>query len=660
MATTKPAKTEDQTIKQGFSGSVSIDSLDDIARAADMIYKSGAFGKLNNAEEAGAKIMTGAELGISPMTAVRNIYFFDGSVTISGPLLAALIREHPRYDYKILGANQEGAKVRFFRRERSGEGKMIWKKQTPDVAFTREMAQKAGLLSKQNWQDYPEDMYVWRCIARGKRWHCPEVGKGTLYIPDEAKHGVVEDVEPIEETVQQGAPPSGGDSPDVGGLPEPTPDHDGKGDTDPETKPGGPAQPEGTPNPDEESEEQAEDDPAPSTKESGTYPGSELEDRRKPIPTDEDGEYVPGGTEGHESSPENTKPTSQMEPAEDRKAALIPSFVDVNVAAITPEAAQKARSIHGTLRTMEAGNSLLTSIKSYREEVIEAYPSKADADGVMLKEILDHHLKRIGSKPTPETEPQEEAPDPEEEQPDNSADLVWLDSIGHRFRNDMEETAQILEEAVEKGGISPLNERISKLRARFSDAGTTTEMKREFDKVLAPYETILSMREALTGGDNPRVEVFNRSLNSFLEKTEDWSPPKRVNRAREIVTREARRLEAQFDSLSLEVEEENASEDRSEGEPAEGNVSGSEEARPEEGESPSSGKSAGNSGKENHWAPDIPIPPGFPKKKRLEEAGILRTSVVMDKIRDETLTEVKGIGPASVDKIREYLRQIAD
>lgn len=642
MGSNKPAPTNNQTaVKEGFSASLSISSLDDVARAADMIYKSGAFQSLNNPQEAGAKIMAGLELGLSPMTSVRNIYFFDGQVTLSGPIIAALIRQHPNYDYRIMGANTEGAKVRFYRREVvDGEEKMV--AQEPDVMFTQRMAENAGLLSKQNWKDYPEDMYVWRCIARGKRWHCPEVGNGTLYIPDEAKNGPVEDVEPIEEikttdsseedAEAKGLPESSTaeEAPDAGevqGTPKETPDFDEKKETT-ETKAPDPDETQGVP-----------DKP------------DDAEDRRKPLRPNGNGTEADTG-ESEESAP------NEVEEAANRREALIPSFVSVNVGAITDEAAQRIQSIQQTLRTMDTGNSLLTSIKSYREEVEEDYPNEADADRVALEEVLDHHLNRIGTGPDPETDSEGDSSGdsgedegrkrvkPEQTEIEGAItgemfDFPWFDSIGRKFRTDMEKSAEVLERAKEKGGITPLKKRLSEIKARFEDAGTTPQMDREFERLVMPYETVLSMREALIGPGDPEFGVFEDVISDFMEESEDLSPSRRLNRAREVVTSEANRLESEFESLSVEVD------------------SGTVEA---DGKTPDGSGDSADEGEEESGpkVPDFPLPPGFPKREKLQNAGVKRTGGVVSRLREETLTEIKGIGEASVGKIKEYLSEIID
>lgn len=672
-----------QVLTTGISSSLSIDNLDDVARAAKMIYQSGAFGKLNNSQEAGAKIMAGLELGLSPMTAVRNIYFFDGSVTLSGPILAALIRQHPEYDYRILGANQQGAKVRFFRREVvDGEPKMV--PQEPDVQFTRKMADKAGLLSKQNWQQFPEDMYVWRCVARGSRWHCPEVGKGTLYIPDEVKHGTVE-AQPVEEIeADEDAP----DEPEVAGDAKQVPEQTTATDTPEftekeETSEVKPKEPKPTPdtedrrkplNPDAGSDG--------STKESGNQPeeppnggvekdtasgggGGSKGAPAKPTAEATAPANTPSTTE--DNGEQDSGPSGQMEDPEERLSAMLPSYVTVNAGAITKEAAQKAKAMQTKLRAMDPGNALLTQIKEYREEVRDGFPNHVDADRVALDEVLDHHISRIGgSEPEKPQQTENTAEQPEDigetgaeqpqnngeqpgasvpgtPEPDHSADSVaddvevpgmpWFDSIGRKFRSDMETVRDVLRGEMAKKGITPLKSRLDEIKNRFEDADKTPRHEAAFQKSIKPFETVVSMREAIIGGTgDPEIEVFNQAVQELLETTEEFSNETRKAWSERIVVREARRLEEEFEDLSLSIEDWEA-----------------EVQAPEEGED------SGETG-----VPDIPLPPGFPKKEALTDAGITRTGEVAERLSSGTLTSVKGIGEAYAEQIAEYLRSISD
>lgn len=609
-----------------------------------MIFKSGAFNNLSNAQEAGAKIMAGLELGLSPMTAVRNIYFFDGSVTLSGPILAALIRQHREYDYKILGVNRDGAKVRFYRRE-DVDGVLKLVAQEPDVKFTRKMADVAGLLSKDNWKTYPEDMYVWRCIARGSRWHCPEVGKGTLYIVDEVKHGDVEDVEPIEEIKRDEAPDEERVEDASKSLPENVESVEGAPDFTEKEETTETKAPEPVP---EEGKEKRESRPK---KSNGSSKKSSAETSG-------------ASNEQPQTSNEGTPPANQMEPEAERIAAMVPSYVTVNAGAVTKEAAQRAKSMQSELRAMDPGNALLTKIQELRENVRNDFPNEEDADRVTLDQVLNHHISRIGgAAPSPESDPPAEEegsrePPAEEVEPHaphggghdpepkndnlpepkaNDVDvpgMPWFDTIGLKFRKDMEKTRDILQNEAKRRGVTPLKKRLDELKERFRQADPADAQKRGFEKAVLPYETIISMREALIEGQNVELEVFERVADNFFDIVSEYSNKTRREVAEEIVMDEARALESEFEALTIHFEDEEVEAD------AEGVEKGEDESEQK--------------------VPNIPLTPDFPKKEALNDAGITRTGEVAERLRSDTITSISGIGEAYAEQIADYLRSIAD
>lgn len=667
---------QNQALQKGFTSSLSIESLDDVARAAKMIFQSGAFGNLNNPQEAGAKIMTGLELGLSPMTAIRNIYFFDGAVTLSGPLLASLIRQHSDYDYKILGSNSEGAKVRFYRKE-IVDGEPKWVPQKPDVQFTKGMAKKAGLFEKENWQNYPEDMYVWRCIARGKRWHCPEVGMGSIYIKDEIESGTVEDVEPVEE-IKRDEPEGGSPDPEnVEALPESAenvegaPDFDEKAETS-ETKVR-PKEPEDTTPPEPKTKPLNPEEGA----RTGEPAGKPTSERTAPGNVPSNGESP--DREKADSDDGNTPDASEDEVQ--RRKAILPEYIvesdSVRIDLLGESTVQEIRRIHESLSGTETGNDLLKTIQGFREHVSEEYPDEATVDRAALDLVLDEHLNRIGTGPAKVDEPEKPKDKPEEsggesggeseipipELPDDHADPVadvstpgmpWFDTVGRRFREDMEKTRSVLLDEVAKRGITPIDTRLKEFKERFEKAGPTGQMKEEFDLAIAPFETALSMRQALIKGDDPEIDVFNRAINDFLETAESLDNPKRKARAERIVFREAKRLEDRFESLTLEFHEDDEDE-------VEGSVNGQTGSGGGEsaGDGTEEGEETGEEAKEDP-IPDIPLPPGFPKLEKLHGADINRTGEVSRRIREGTLTDVNGVGPASVEKIADFLREIAE
>lgn len=190
-----------------------------------------------------AVILTGRELGVSPMTAIRTFHVIDGTVTIAPKVRAAMV--HQQGIAKLF--LHQPPRALFTTDAETGdrrplldsEGNQIYelcpcgaafeddpreactwhaqRKDTPAIVYTsrytQEMAgnvkttiwsgsgqnrsSKTGsLLDKDNWINYRERMLSWRALGYLIDDACPEVGTG-LYSPDELGAVTDEDGTPI-------------------------------------------------------------------------------------------------------------------------------------------------------------------------------------------------------------------------------------------------------------------------------------------------------------------------------------------------------------------------------------------------------------------------------------------------------------------------------
>ena len=148
------------------------------------IAKSQFYSDLNGMEKAATIMMQGAELGLQPMAAVRNIHVIKGKPTLSAQLMAALVIKagHPRI--RIVEHNDKICKVAARRKDESE-----WQ----EYAFTIEKAAKAGLVERDGgmWKKYPENMLYSRAISNICRMVFPDIFAG-LYTPDELADGATE------------------------------------------------------------------------------------------------------------------------------------------------------------------------------------------------------------------------------------------------------------------------------------------------------------------------------------------------------------------------------------------------------------------------------------------------------------------------------------
>lgn len=105
-------------------------------------------------------LMTGHELGLSPMQSLRQVYVVKGKPYIAAQLKLALVKNSPECLYFRCVATD--AKRAVFETERRGEGKTT-------LEFTVEQALRAGLLpgkADSNWAKYPDVMLRWRAASQ--------------------------------------------------------------------------------------------------------------------------------------------------------------------------------------------------------------------------------------------------------------------------------------------------------------------------------------------------------------------------------------------------------------------------------------------------------------------------------------------------------------
>lgn len=159
-------------------------SIDDIQRTAKLLAASGYFDSRGSGDvqiaQLATKIMAGAEMGYAPFTAVQGIHVIQGKPTIGANLMAAAVKAHPCYDYRVKRLDNDGVEIEFFqvcdgRRESLGV-----------ESFTMDDAKAAGLTGKDNWRKFPRNMLFARCISNGVRFRCPDVFNGnSVYVPEE-------------------------------------------------------------------------------------------------------------------------------------------------------------------------------------------------------------------------------------------------------------------------------------------------------------------------------------------------------------------------------------------------------------------------------------------------------------------------------------------
>ena len=133
-----------------------------------------------------ACVLTGRGLGLDPMHALRAIYIVDGKATLSTELMVALARRAGHSITGTMGAAEATAKGK-----RGDNGDSM------EVTWTLAMAERVGLLSKDNWKNYPEAMLWSRAVSQLCRALFPDVMAAAAYVADEAELTAEQQVEQV-------------------------------------------------------------------------------------------------------------------------------------------------------------------------------------------------------------------------------------------------------------------------------------------------------------------------------------------------------------------------------------------------------------------------------------------------------------------------------
>lgn len=156
-------------------------NMDELKRMGMMFALSGFFDTGNNYEVSTAqmavKVLAGREIGFGPFAAVNGIHIIKGKPSISANIMAAAVKFHPTYDYRVRVMTDKEVVIDFFeivdgKREKIGTSE-----------FTAADAVKA---QTQNMGKFPRNMLFARAMSNGVRWYCPDVFSGnSVYTPEE-------------------------------------------------------------------------------------------------------------------------------------------------------------------------------------------------------------------------------------------------------------------------------------------------------------------------------------------------------------------------------------------------------------------------------------------------------------------------------------------
>ena len=172
-------------------------------RQAMALAKSGYFSDVKSEAQAIVKVMAGAELGLPPFASMSGIHIIKGKPALGANVMATLIKNDPRYDYRVTKMERDECSIDFYE-----NGQKIG-----TSSFTLADAKAAGT---QNLAKFARNMLFARAISNGARWYTPGIfGGSPVYTPEElgaqvdeegyidADSIVIESPSPVEEPADQ-------------------------------------------------------------------------------------------------------------------------------------------------------------------------------------------------------------------------------------------------------------------------------------------------------------------------------------------------------------------------------------------------------------------------------------------------------------------------
>lgn len=172
----KPAAMVETVSVPGQPQGLALTSFDEVVRVSKALAQAEGFIPrhfVGKAPAIAACIMMGAEMGISPMRSLRQIYVVEGKPEASSELmLERMIAAGVRHEW--LEASETCARIRL---TRDGFAPYVH-------TFDEAKARTAGLWGKATHGKYPGVMLRHRCISEAKRAFCPDVMAG-VYVQGE-------------------------------------------------------------------------------------------------------------------------------------------------------------------------------------------------------------------------------------------------------------------------------------------------------------------------------------------------------------------------------------------------------------------------------------------------------------------------------------------
>jgi hypothetical protein len=179
---------------------------------AKMMVDSGFFNDVKQVAQAMVKIQAGREIGLPPFAAMSGIHIVQGKPVLGANLIATLVKNDPRYDYRVKVADNNQCVLTWY------EGGQP----VGESSFTMTEANAAGLTNKPTWKAYASDMLFARALTRGARRYAPGIfGGAPIYTPEELNVETDEDGHVIQGEIVNVTPPAPSPAPPPTAAPMP-------------------------------------------------------------------------------------------------------------------------------------------------------------------------------------------------------------------------------------------------------------------------------------------------------------------------------------------------------------------------------------------------------------------------------------------------------
>ena len=188
-------------------------TISEVMTVGEVMAKSGLFNDARQTAQAVVKVLAGQELGFGPFASMTGISIIGGKPAISSNMMAAAVKAHPCYDYRVAQLDDKACELVF----------LVNGKEVGTSTFTADDAAKAEVgkmiapgASKSMLGRFPRNMLFARAMSNGVRWYCPDVFVGApVYTPGELGAEELDDgtiVEGIATIVEsEETPPSNGE-----------------------------------------------------------------------------------------------------------------------------------------------------------------------------------------------------------------------------------------------------------------------------------------------------------------------------------------------------------------------------------------------------------------------------------------------------------------